>query len=67
LRVGEEYTTGLQYGVSDPELRKKLFGPRWVQYEHESEKRSWPWWKRVIHRLQRCPICKPEKEKEKEK
>jgi hypothetical protein len=32
---------------------------------HESEKQKWPWWKRLIHRLQSCPICKPEKEKEK--
>jgi hypothetical protein len=53
--------------VSDPELRKKLFGRRWLQHEHESEKQSWPWWKRMIHRLQRCPICKPEKEKGKKR
>ena len=48
-------------GVSDPELRQKLFGPRLAQLQHESEKRSWPRWKQLIHRLQRCPICKPQK------
>jgi hypothetical protein len=42
-------------GVSDPEVRKKLSEPRWLQYKHESEKQSWPWWKRLIHRFQRCP------------
>lgn len=46
-------------GVSDPEIRRKVFGPRWVQAQHESEKRDWPLWKRLIHRFQRCPICKP--------
>jgi len=50
-------------GVSDPELREKLFGRRWQQLQHESEKQSWPRWKRFIHRLQRCPICKPRAEK----
>ena len=49
-------------GVSDPELRKKLFEPRWVQHNHELEKQHWPWWKQLMHRLQQCPICKPEKE-----
>jgi len=34
-------------GVSDPELREKLFGPRWVQLQHESEKQRWPRWKRL--------------------
>jgi hypothetical protein len=43
-------------GVSDPEIRKKVFGPRW---QHEIEKQGWPLWKRLIHRLQRCPICRP--------
>jgi len=51
-------------GVSDPEVRKKLSEPRWLQYEHESDKQKWPWWKRLIHRFQRCPICKPEKVRE---
>lgn len=41
-------------GVSDPEIQKKVFGPRW---QHEVEKQSWPLWKRLIHRLQRCPLC----------
>ena len=27
---------------------------------HESEKQSWPVWKRLIHRLVRCQICRPE-------
>ena len=31
-------------------------GPRW---EHEIEKQGWPFWKRLMHRLQDCPICKP--------
>lgn len=43
-------------GVSDPEVQKKVFGPRW---QHEAEKQSWPFWKRLVHRLQRCPICRP--------
>jgi hypothetical protein len=43
-------------GVSDPEIQKKVFGPRW---QHEIEKQSWPLWKKLLHRLQRCPICKP--------
>jgi hypothetical protein len=43
-------------GISNPEIQKKVFGPRW---EHEIEKQSWPFWKRVMHRLQDCPICKP--------
>jgi hypothetical protein len=47
--------------VSDPELRKKLFGQKWIHYEHESEKQGWPWWKRLIHRLQSCPVCHAKK------
>jgi hypothetical protein len=43
-------------GVSDPDTRKKVFGSRW---DHEIEKQGWPLWKRLLHRLQRCPICKP--------
>jgi hypothetical protein len=43
-------------GISNPEIQKKVFGPRW---EHEIEKQSWPFWKRLMHRLQDCPICKP--------
>jgi hypothetical protein len=38
------------------EIQKKVFGPRW---EHEIEKQGWPFWKRLMHRLQDCPICKP--------
>ena len=48
-------------GVSDPELRQKLSETRWLQYKHEAEKQNWPRWKRLIHRFQRCPICKPKK------
>src|SRR5581483_4149417 len=47
------------YGVSDPEFRKSLFRAKWLQFQHESEKQSWPRWKRLIHRLQRCPVCRP--------
>jgi hypothetical protein len=43
-------------GVSDPEIRKKVFGPRW---QHEIEKQGWPLWKRLIHRLQSCSLCRP--------
>ena len=43
-------------GISNPEIQQKVFGPRW---QHEVEKQAWPTWKRLIHRLQRCPICKP--------
>jgi hypothetical protein len=46
-------------GVSDPEIQKRVFGPRW---QHEIQKQSWPLWKKLIHRLQRCPICKPTKQ-----
>jgi len=45
-------------GVSDPELREKIFGTRWPEVQHELEKQGWPVWKRLIHRLQNCPICK---------
>ena len=51
-------------GMSDPEARKKLSDARWLQYKHESEKQSWPFWKRLIHRFQRCPLCKPDKLKQ---
>jgi len=51
-------------GVSDPEIQKKVFGPRW---EHEMEKQGWPLWKRLIHRLQDCPICRPKGEQAKGK
>jgi hypothetical protein len=54
----------MYYGVSDPEVRKKISEPRWLQYQHESEKQSWPWWKRLLHRIQHCPICRPPKVKE---
>jgi hypothetical protein len=43
-------------GISNPEIQKKVFGPRW---EHEIEKQGWPFWKRLMHRLHNCPICKP--------
>src|SRR5665811_1707642 len=43
-------------GISNPEIQKKAFGPSW---EHEIEKQGWPFWKRLMHRLQDCPICKP--------
>jgi hypothetical protein len=65
LRVGDEsepsfrMVRGCSMGVSDPEVRKKLSEPRWLQYKHQSDKQIWPWWKRLIHRFQRCPICKP--------
>ena len=29
-------------GISNPEIQKKVFGPRW---EHEIEKQGWPFWK----------------------
>jgi hypothetical protein len=54
---------GRSMGVSDPEVRKKLSEPRWLHFKHESEKKSWPWWRRLMHRLQRCPACKREKVK----
>ncbi len=34
-------------GISNPEIQKKVFGPRW---EHEIEKQDWPFWKRLMHR-----------------
>jgi hypothetical protein len=43
-------------GISNPEIRKKVFGPRW---EHKIEKQGSPFWKRLMHRLQGCPICEP--------
>ena len=44
-------------GVSDPEIRQKFSEPRWLLNKHLSEKQNWPWWKRLIHQFQRCPIC----------
>ena len=41
-------------GMSDPEFRKKLSEPGWIRYKHQSEKLSWPWWKRLIHRFRRA-------------
>src|SRR5262249_52051291 len=49
-------------GISDPEVRKKLAEPRWLQYKHESEKQSWPWWRRLLHHVQACPTCRPKKQ-----
>ena len=51
---------GGRMGISDPETRKKFSEPRWLQYKHESQKQSWPFWKRLIHRFQTCPFCRPE-------
>src|SRR5580704_15482207 len=48
-------------GMSDPEARKKLSEARWLHFQHESEKQTWPWWTRLLHRFQPCPVCKPEK------
>jgi len=31
-------------GISNSEIQKKVFGPRW---EHEIEKQGWPFWKRL--------------------
>jgi hypothetical protein len=33
-------------GISNPEIQKKVFGPKW---EHEIEKQGWPFWKRLMH------------------
>jgi hypothetical protein len=46
-------------GVSDPEVQKKVFGPRW---QHEVDKPGWLFWKRRVHCLQGCPICEPKKQ-----
>jgi hypothetical protein len=32
-----------------------------LQVRHESEKRRWSWLRRLIHCLERCPICRPER------
>lgn len=45
-------------GISNPEIQKKVFGPRW---QHEIEMQTWSLWKKLIHRLQPCSICKPTK------
>jgi hypothetical protein len=50
-------------GISDPDFRKKLAEARRVQYKHLSEKQKWHWWRRMLHRLQQCPICRPEEDK----
>jgi hypothetical protein len=50
-------------GISDPDVRKKLTEGRYLQYKHLSEREKWSWWKRLFHRFQRCPICRPEKDK----
>lgn len=41
------------------EFLEKLSEARWIEYRHESEKQNWPMWKRLIHRLSHCPICRP--------
>jgi hypothetical protein len=51
-------------GMSDPEIRKKLSEARFLQYQHVFDKQNWPFWKRLIHFFQRCPICRPEKLKQ---
>lgn len=48
-------------GVSDPEIRKRISEDRWLQYQHLCDKQKWPLWKRLIHRLRRCPLCRPER------
>jgi hypothetical protein len=50
-------------GISDPDVRKKLTEARYLQYRHLSETQKWHWWRRLFHRLQPCPICRPEKAK----
>jgi hypothetical protein len=45
------------------EILRKLSEARWLRYRHECEKQGWPLWKRLIHRLTRCPICRPEEGK----
>lgn len=48
-------------GVSDPEIRKRISEDRWLQLQHLCEKQNWPWWKRLMHRLKSCPLCRPER------
>jgi hypothetical protein len=50
-------------GISDPENRKKLSDARWLPFKHQAERQSWPWWKRLVHHFEPCPICKPDKVK----
>jgi hypothetical protein len=50
-------------GVSDPEVRKKLSEARWIQYRHECDKQSGPWWKKLIHRFQPLPDLQARKVK----
>jgi len=47
----------------DAEALRKLSEARWMQFQHEFELQSWPVWRRVIHRLMNCPICRPERVK----
>jgi len=47
----------------DPEALEKLSEVMQLHDEHELEKQGWPFWKRLIHRLLRCPICRPKKVK----
>ena len=48
-------------GISGSDFRKKFAEARWLPYKHRSERQKWPWWKRLLHRFQRCPICRSEK------
>jgi hypothetical protein len=48
-------------GLSDPEIRKRLSDATWLPIKHQSDKKKWPWWKRLAHRFEPCPICKPGK------
>lgn len=50
-------------GMSDPEARNKLSEARWQQFKHQAEMQNWPWWKRMKHRFEECPICGTEKAK----
>jgi hypothetical protein len=43
----------------EAEALQKLSKARWPQFQHEFEKRRWPSWRRLLHRLKRCPICAP--------
>jgi len=47
--------------MSDPEVRKKISDARWDHFKHLNDKQAWPWWRKLIHRFENCPICRPEK------
>jgi len=46
-------------GVSDPEIQKKVFGPRWQDGNTEFEEAKLATRETTHHRFRPCPVCRP--------